>query len=152
PNSPLIARATKELNNLSAYTGRNANTGVTAQNIFRGSTSGDLAGPYLSQLLCKSVPYGLSVIEQKYRTAVSGLDYMTSYSDWLNIQNGAAPAQTAVFRDEALFLRTGRDLATWVYKDFTYQGFLNAVLILAGYGQAALSPNNPYKDFTFESG
>jgi membrane-associated phospholipid phosphatase len=70
----------------------------------------------------------------------------------LNIQNGAVPSQVAVFQNEPRFLRTGRDLAAWVYKDFSYQAFLNAALVLAGYGPAALSTSNPYKDYTFESG
>lgn len=152
PNSPLIAQAVEELNKLSGYTGRTPDGEVTAETIFRGSTPGDLVGPYMSQLLCKTVPYGLTVAEQKYRTLVPGNDYMTSYSEWLNIQNGGVPSQAALFQNEARFLRTGRDLASWVYKDFSFQGFLNAALIVSGYGPAALSPSNPYKDYTFESG
>lgn len=151
-DSAVIAQAVDELNKLSGYTGRNTDGQVTVQGLFRGSTPGDLAGPYLSQLLCKTVPYGLSVLEQRYRTLLPGVDFMTSYPEWLNIENGAVPSQAAVYQNGARFLSTGRDLATWVYKDFSYQAFLNAALILATYGGAALSPNNPYKDYTFESG
>ena len=113
--SPLIAQAVQELNSLSGYSGSSAGNPVTADNVFRGSTPGDLVGPYVSQFLCKNVPYGLSVVEQKYRTAAPGLDYLTGYSEWLDIQNGAVPTRSAVYQDEFRFLRTGRDLTTWVY-------------------------------------
>ena len=43
------------------------------------------------------------------------------------------------------FMRSGRDLAEWLHRDFTYQGFLNAGLILLSFGPGALDKANPYR-------
>jgi hypothetical protein len=55
------------------------------------------------------------------------------------------------FETEPRYILNGRDLAAWVHRDFTYQAFLNAALILLGYGPAALDPANPYLNGGFEN-
>jgi len=50
------------------------------------------------------------------------------------------------------YLRNGRDLGEWVHKDFPDQGFSVAVLILLGYGAAALADSNPYKTSNNQAG
>ena len=48
--SPIMANAAAELNKLSGYQGpRDANGQVTAANVFRGTASGCLSGPYMSR-------------------------------------------------------------------------------------------------------
>lgn len=69
---------------------------------------------------------------------------MTSYRDWLNIQNGVPPTAQSVFEPKPRYIRNGRDLGEFVHRDFSCQGVLGACLILLGFGQRALNPANPY--------
>jgi PAP2 superfamily len=116
---------------------------VTTKTLFRGDTPGDLLGPYLSQFLCENVPYGATTIVQKYRTAIPGKDYMTSYENWLNIQNGAS-SRPITLENIPRYIRNNRDLGEFVHQDFSYQACLSACLILLGFGQEALAQSNPY--------
>ena len=139
---PLTLAAAAELSLLSDFRGPQDGGFVTPQTLFRGHTPGDLIGPYLSQFLWQDVPYGATTIVQKYRSALPAVDYMTTAADWLTIQNGS-PAGPTALDPVPRYIRTGRDLGEWVHRDFTYQGFLHAALILlslAGSGD----PHNPY--------
>lgn len=118
---------------------------VSAANIFRGETPGDLLGPYVSQFLLKPYNFGAQTVNQQFRTAVVGNDFMTSYDEWLKIQNGAPAVFGNTLDLTPRHLRNGRDLGEWVHRDFTYQGFLVAALILLGYGPKAVDDANPYK-------
>lgn len=138
-SDPTIAQAVVDLRQFSNF------SSVTAANIFRGPTAGDLLGPYISQFLWKPIPYGPGTITQQYRVPVSGDNHLTNYSAWLNTQNGVPPASTTTFDPSLRYIRNGRDLAEWLRRDFTYQGFLNAALILLSFGPNALDDANPYK-------
>jgi membrane-associated phospholipid phosphatase len=118
---------------------------VTADTLFRGETPGDRVGPYLSQFLWRDVPYGASKLTQLCRTTVAGDNYLTGYADWLKVQNGLPAAGQSQFDPVSRYIRNGRDLAEWVRRDFPYQAFLNATLILLSFGANALDDGNPYK-------
>lgn len=143
---PLVAAAVSDLSRFSNF------AGVTAATLFRGDTPGDLAGPYISQFLWKDVPFGAQRLTQKYRVPTSGDDHMTAYQTWLDIQNGAPPTTGNNFDSTARYIRHNRDLGEWDHRDFTYQGFLNAALILLSFGGAALDAANPYKSSSNQSG
>ena len=143
---PLIAAAASDLSRFANF------HFVSADALFRGHTPGDLAGPYVSQFLWKNVPFGAQTITQQYRVPVAGDDHMTVYQTWLDIQNGAPPAAGNNFDSTPRYIRTNRDLAEWDHRDFTYQGFLNAALILLGFGSRALDDANPYKASLNQSG
>jgi hypothetical protein len=99
-------------------------------------------------------PFGAEFVDRKMRTHVSGDDQMTSFSEWLAIQNGAAPATGSRFEQQRRYIRCGRDLAQWVHIDVLFQAYFNAFLILGTppNAQDALSggtgcppnPGNPY--------
>lgn len=129
-----------------------AGASVTTDTLFRGNTLSDLTGPYISQFLWKDVPYGLSIISQRYRFAVPGIDFMTSYSEWLNVQNGAPPSQATTLDSTPRFMRSGRDHSEWLHRDFTYQGFLNAALVLLSFGPGLLDSANSYRSSGTQSG
>ena len=78
---PTIAQAAADLSHFSDYRGPKADGRVTPDLIFRGSTPGDLTGPYISQFLLKTTPFGATTVPQLYRTSVAGDDYLTKYSD-----------------------------------------------------------------------
>ncbi|MHB8986849.1 MAG: vanadium-dependent haloperoxidase [Eubacteriales bacterium] len=141
---PLTLAAASDLSGFSDFRGPKVSGAVTTGTLFRGNTPGDLAGPYISQFLCKDIPFGAATIVQRYRTTVAGDDHMTSYEEWLNIQNGLSPAASNQFDSTPRYIRSGRDIGEWVHRDFASQGILSACLILLGFGRSALDPANPY--------
>lgn len=142
--NPVTRKAASDLSAFSDFWGPKVNGKVTTGTLFRGNTPGDLVGPYISQFLWKDIPFGATTIVQHYRTTVAGVDYLTSYQEWLNIQNGLPPSDNNQFDPTPRYIRSGRDLGEWVHRDFSIQGALTACLILLGFGQAALNPDNPY--------
>jgi len=117
---------------------------ITAETLFRGGIRGDMSGPYLSQFLWYDVPYGLSLIEQRYPIPVADLDYMTDYGEWLAIQRGADSRSEVVFDNTPRYLHNGRAVSAYVQKDTLFQAFFNAALIIDRFGPDALDASNPY--------
>lgn len=142
---PLIARAANELSRLSDFRGPKENGRVTPNTIFRGLTPGDLTGHWLSQFLILDHPFGAIPITQKMRTVVAGVDYLTRYSDWLAVQNGADPSGDIQYDPIPRYIRNLRDLAQWVHIDALYQAYLHACLILLAQG-TRLDPGLPLYD------
>jgi hypothetical protein len=140
---PMIAQAVADLNKLSDYRGPKVNGQVTPDLIFRGPTSGDLTGPYLSQFMLMPIPMGATTLTQLYRTAIAGDNYWTSYADWLRGQRGGASGSNK-FDSTPRYIRNGRDLALYLLVDWSGQANVMAALILNGFGTPALSPSNPY--------
>jgi membrane-associated phospholipid phosphatase len=141
-----IGSAVNDLNRFARF------SGVTRNSIFRGQSSGDLVGPYISQFLYKPIPQGPRVVEQKLKVPVANVNFMTNYSEWLNVQNGFAPTGAFAFDPTTRFIRNGRDLGEWVHRDYSFQGFLDAALILLSFGGGALADTNPYKTSVNQGG
>ena len=138
--NPLTTQAVTDLARFSNY------AEVTIGTLFRGSSPGDDIGPYISQFLWKDIPYGstaLTMFTQRYKVPLLNNDHMTAYSEWFNVQNGIPPSTAITFDPVPHYIRNNRDLGEWVHTDFTYQGFLNAALILLSYGGAAVDSGNP---------
>ena len=77
--------------------------------------------------------YGVQGIPQKFKGHREGVDHLTAWSLWHDVQNGAnRKSGFDLFEDTARFVATPRDLATYVHFDALYQAYLNAVLILQG--------------------
>lgn len=139
---PEIAAAASSLSSFSDFHGPESGGVVTAATLFRGTAPGCLTGPYISQFLLQPVPYGPYPLEQKLFAGQAGIDYLTDYTTWLAIQNGAAPApfvQDATLR----YIYNNRALAAYLRADFTYHAFLNAALILLATPDS-LDAENPY--------
>lgn len=154
-SNPLTLQACAELSAMSDFRGPKVGGQVTPQTLFRGLTPGDLNGPYISQFLYKPCPFGANYIEQRMRTHVAGLSFMTQYAQWLSVQNGCAPSQAEPFESTRRFIHNGRDIGQWVHIDVLFQAYFQACLILltpvgtgadansSGIG-APLDPSNPY--------
>src|SRR5262249_12730746 len=138
-----LTTAAAELSKLSDFRGPKANGVVTPTTLFQGNTPGDLVGPYLSQFLWLDVPVGTLTLVQRNRVTVSGEDYMTAYPAWLNIQCGVPPTRANAFDPTLRYLHNGRGVAEYVHRDFTYQAYLHACLILLAM-HAPLKVENPY--------
>lgn len=148
--------------------------GLSTDNVFRGSTPGAMAGPYISQFMLAGttslvggtggvpsypgkksnfdaedgyIGYGNQIIDQRVLVHKPCLDYMTDWTSWLDVQNGANLKGADLFTDERRFITTPRDLATYVHFDALYQAYLNACLILLGNGTPT-SKGFPEKSIT----
>ncbi|ACV63614.1 phosphoesterase PA-phosphatase related [Desulfofarcimen acetoxidans DSM 771] len=142
--NPLTIAAASDLSGFADFPGPKLNGEVTTGTLFRGNMPGDLVGPYISQFLWQDIPFGAAKFAQRQRTTIVGDDHLTMYEEWLNIQNGFAPAAQNQFDPVLRYIRSGRDLGEWVHRDFSCQGVLTACLILLGYGKDALAQTNPY--------
>jgi membrane-associated phospholipid phosphatase len=142
-SSELALAAGEDLSRLSAFSGPKTNGRVTPELLFRGTTPGDTVGPYASQFLFARVPHGVYAIEQQFRMPTVGLDYVTDFADWLAQQRGAGALSNVSLQSELRYMVTGRDLARYVHRDYTFQPFLNAALVLLSYGDEYLLPT-PY--------
>ncbi len=137
---------------------------ITPSNAFRGITTGDEVGPYLSQFLLAGntginsndkvrstadglISYGGATVNQRVRTAKVGDDHLTQWDEWLDVQNGADLRGLEGYEDspEQRFIFTPRDLATYVHYDALYQAYLNACLILLGSG-TPFDPGIPFQE------
>jgi hypothetical protein len=152
---PLAQMAAADLSGLTDFRGPRAGGRITPDTLFRGFTVGDLSGPYVSQFLWQPIPFGVQSISQRMRTVMPGFNYLTSYLDWLNAQNGCVPTQPIQADRVLRYVRNGRDLDRWVHIDVLFQAYFNAMLILlvgpdptdevTGGGMGApLNPGNPY--------
>ncbi|MGH9881594.1 MAG: vanadium-dependent haloperoxidase [Pyrinomonadaceae bacterium] len=115
---------------------------VTPATLFRGLTPGDLAGPYLSQFYYHQCNFGANNLDQRIRTTMPGLDYMTDFNTWLSVQRGFNQSPD-VFDPTLRYMRNGRDIGQWVHIDVLFQAYFHGFLILAGLG-APPDAGNPY--------
>ena len=145
-SDPLIAQAAADMNRYSDYRGPRVGGSVTPNSLFRGIGVGETSGPFISQFLLLSVPSGAHRIDQKYSVPVAGNDHMTMWSEWLNIQNGGRPSgvTTELTDTTPRYLRNGRDLGRYVFRDYINQPYMYAALILNSFGAGAISETNPY--------
>lgn len=131
-SNPRALAAVAELDSLKDFTGPRIGGHVTPQTLFRLDFPGTLEGPYFSQFLWLPVPFGAEVIDRRILTAAPGVDFMTTFADWLAIQNGAFPTITVPIDSVRRFIRAGRDLGQLVHVDSSmYQEYLDACLILS---------------------
>ncbi len=154
--SPLAAAACADLNALSVFKGPRQGGLVTPQTLFRDIPPGCTTGPFLSQFMLLSTPFGSEFVSRQQRTFMPASDKMTSFADWLTVQNGGTTTERNVFDTTRRWVRNGRDIAAWVHMDVLFQAYFNALLILGTPPDAVDSesggvgcppnPGNPYLD------
>jgi len=156
--SGIISAAAGDLTGFRDLRGPKSSGAVTAQTLFRDVLPDNTSGPYLSQFLLLTVPYGNQQIFQTTRRAPGG-DRLTVWSDWLNVQQGISPTPVTPSTDYR-YIRNGRDLAEYVHADFPAQAVLNAARIIAAQGTLGDpksspridDPNNPYRNYAKQIG
>lgn len=134
---------------------------VPIDRVFRGVTPGEQVGPYLSQFLLVGnagihagdsahaledgmIADGALRIDQRVRVATPGANYLTDWSEFLDVQNGADTRGRESYDAGYRFITTPRDLATYVHYDALYEAYLNACLILLGL-RAPFDPGLPFE-------
>lgn len=141
--NPLTQQAAGDLDRFSDFRGAKAGGHVTPATLFRGIGPGELVGPYISQFLWQDTGFGAESISRRMRTPVSHLDYITTWPEWLSIQNGAG-ASSGTFDPTPRYIRNGRDLAEWSHIDVLFQAYFEALLLLFQMG-ASRDEGNPYR-------
>jgi hypothetical protein len=148
-SDPLAQTAARDLR---AFSGAHAFSdlgSMTASMLFRGDAAGDRAGPTISQFLWMDIPFGNKVVDQRYSFPAAGQAFLTERDKWLACQRGAGPFRVLQFDAAQRYIACGRDLAEFVHRDFSFQTYMNAALIMlelaARYGADVLSPTNPYR-------
>jgi hypothetical protein len=148
----LIPRALADLNLFPGFAGPKVAGSLTPDVVFRGESKGDLVGPYISQFLWHSIPFGATEINQRERYPVPGQDFMTDFQEWLACQQGMRPNRRLVLDAERRYIRNNRDLAEYVRRIFSIQPYMNAALLTLSFGEDALSTTNPYRGSKTEFG
>jgi hypothetical protein len=151
PSDPVIAAAAQDISRMSDFRGPKQNGQVTPATIFRTSVPGDLEGPWLSQFLTLDFNFGANPVSQRMHTVLPNINYMTSFADWLTVQNGADPSANIQFDSTPRYIRNLRDMAQWVHIDALYQAYLHACLIMLGQG-TKLDPGLPLYNAKAEAG
>jgi len=146
----LVADGCADLSKLSDYRAPKVGGSVTPATLFRGNTAGDLAGPWVSQFLWRDVPFGVLTVNQRVRSALPGVDFVTTFDEWLAVQNGA-PRPKEGLAATTTYIRSLRDLCYYVHYDALYEAYLNACLILLGLG-APFDPGIPSVHWTNQDG
>ena len=148
----VAAQAAAELGAQTSYTGpRDSHGKVTPDLLFRGGFAGETAGPYVSQFLITPTNFGAHPMDQRMVSYLPGIDYMTSFGDWLSVQNGNYTGLKNQVDSALRYRRNGRDLAAYTHLDVLFQAYFMAFLGLAGVG-APLNPGNPYNGSKSENG
>ena len=124
----------KALNKLSEFRGPKKCGKVTLDTLFRGETKGDLIGPFVSQFLYQTVPFGVQKCEQKVFAYVEGKDYLICYKDCKSMQNGYNPKEKNEQYHYSRYITTLRDGASYIHNDYPGQAGLMGAQILLGLG------------------
>jgi membrane-associated phospholipid phosphatase len=150
PNINTTIAAASLTNDFSVFRGpRDAGGNVTPATLFRGFTPGDVTGPFISQFLLLGtadpilgpaasngfIRYGTLRIDQRQKTAAPGVDFLTEFNTpatphWLGAQNGRNDLGNDQFDNQRRFIRSLRDMATYVHFDALYEAYLNACVIM----------------------
>jgi hypothetical protein len=126
---------------------------LTPATLFRGETAGDRHGPFVSQFLLRDIPYGLKTVDQRFRVPARGQSFLTTFDAWVACQRGVRPESQLRFDDEPRYIASYRELVEFVHRDFSFQAFMDAALIILTIGSdAVLSRTNPYRDSHSEFG
>jgi hypothetical protein len=157
---------------LGTFPGYQRPSPVTPQNLFRVNYPGVLDGPMVSQFLLQPFRFDgitammsdLGVIKPRTRVPLpvsaatdTGIDYLTSFDEWLAAQRGF-PTGTTIANQDANFdptpryLRSVRDLGQNAGQDGIYSAYFRAAQILGSFGTAAVDDGNPYKNSATQSG
>ena len=132
--NPLIGRACQDMSKLSDFRGPKKNGAVTPDTLFRSDFAGGLDGPWVSQFLLQDFYFGANFVSQRMKTSLAGVDFMTSYQDWLAVQNGADPSPNIRHDSIPRYMHNLRDAGEWVHVDALYQAYLHACLIMMAQG------------------
>ncbi len=156
----LAEKAAAELNRLNrGGKMKDMKGAITTKNLFRSGLPGSEKGPFASQFMLLDVPYGPQGFSQASIVREAGIDFLTDYEEWLDIQKGCAQRAEGEYQDARCYYYNGRVASSYVQIDALAQAYFNAAIIMltppetigqfgmnAGFGGigSPFDPNNPY--------
>jgi hypothetical protein len=127
-----IAQAAADLSTQPGYSGPGAGA-LTPDNMFRTDFPGAQSGPWLSQFFWMPLIVGPYSNEQVLKPPLAGVDYSTSYADWLLNQRGGGGGPTPAATTPR-YISNARDLSRALQLDtqlgFAFQHVMQAQLNL----------------------
>jgi hypothetical protein len=148
--------AAADLSKLSDFRGPKVGGKVTPQTLFRDEYPGCTTGPYISQFLLQPVNFGAQRIDTTILTNKKGVDFNTTFADWLSVINGCQPPKSAAIgAGPRVFCHNGRAIGQYVHTDFLFQAYFVACVNLLGGTDGAAYPadaGNPYGPFIDNTG
>jgi hypothetical protein len=103
--------------------------------------------------LWHNIPFGLKTVDQRFSAPVRDQSFLTTFGAWLACQRGAQSQSALLLDDQPRYISSYRELIEYVHRDFSFQAFMDAALIiLHGGDDAVLSPTNPYRGSKTEFG
>jgi hypothetical protein len=148
--NPIALAAAEDLSRLSDFRGPKIGGRVTPQTLYRDTYPGCTDGPYVSQFLLQPVAFGAQRIDTRIQTNAPGVEYVTTFADWLDVIDGCQPVQQNT-PGGLVFARNGRDVAAFVHSDVLFQAYFLAMLNLLN-GTYRADAGNPYGTFIDHSG
>jgi len=151
-NTGLAVKAAADLSKLSDFRGPKEGGKVTPNTLFRDVYPGCTTGPYVSQFLLQPVDLGAQHIDTRILTNTKGVDFVTTFGEWLDVINGCQPVESPdIAAGPRVYCHTGRDLSQYVHRDFLYQAyFVACVNLLTKHYRA--DAGNPYGQFVDGTG
>jgi hypothetical protein len=143
PSDAIAQSAANELSSVDSFDGPRTKGKIGAQTLFRGFTSDDTVGPFVSQLLQTPFNYGQFLLNGQVTTYLPESDYLTTQFKWFACLNGRGPFPPNPVDPQPRYYRNGRDLAAYVHFDQICEAFYNAALRLYEAGTPP-NPGNPY--------
>ncbi|MDP9152307.1 MAG: hypothetical protein M3O36_20470 [Myxococcota bacterium] len=131
---------------------------VTLKTLFRGGGGkfgsqrnqtwfhGEEFGPYISQFCVTPTALGAVPITPVCQSYAKGVDYMTNFNAWKDVQKGAKPAEPAL--GDMAYLHDGRGLGAYTRVDELYQAYFVAYLVMKTL-TVPTNPGNPYEHTNF---
>jgi hypothetical protein len=164
-SNAIVMQACAELSSLQDFQGPKIGGVVTPQSLFRYPYQGCLDGPMVSQFLYRNfnldgipvTPMPTSQLpgiiwnpDGTFNSFGTGVDWLTSFNEWLAVQDGFAnPAPAIVTADGNRFIRNVRDLGSLANADNINSTYIRAANLMGGLGGVA---NGPYRTSARQSG
>ena len=119
-----VAAACADITKLSDFRGPKEARVVTPQTLFRDSYPGCTVGPYISQFLLQPCAFGAMRVDTRI-AEVFATDFMTTFSSWLDVQNGVDTLPTPI-TGNLRYCLNARDLTHYVNIDQLFEAYFVA--------------------------
>jgi hypothetical protein len=149
---PLAREARGDLARLSGYRGPRL---LRASDLFRADYPGVTDGPMVSQFLLQPLFYDAIPIDPRIETSTPEHEFITTYDEWLNSQNGfpGDSMPPALPLDPSLrYPRNARDLAEIAASDVVNSPYFRAILLMLDAFGIPSDTANPYNDRVRQTG
>jgi hypothetical protein len=98
----------------------------------------------------------VQTVTQRFHAPTRGQSFLTTFDGWLGCQCGGGATEKLQVDGTARYISSYRELTEYVHRDFSFQSYMNAALIMlrtgGDRGDAVLASTNPYRRSASEFG